>query len=126
MNGDDYEPASYSGRLARRISDGGAPRRGGNFRPLVRRSATRRIDDILQVEPGLLAECLLGALAGGRGVLLASTFDGGALSVTVYDGDDRLRTYCASAEEFTDALCALRGAPTRDNAQNGGHPHKGG
>lgn len=121
MSERDYEPASYQGRLARTLSGGNAPGRGGRFRQLVPRGSTNRLAGILEVDPALFSECILSALAAGRGVLLASTSDGGALNVTLFEGDERSRTYASTPEEFSEALIALRGASeARRSGRRGG------
>jgi hypothetical protein len=57
---------------------------------------------------GIKAEDLLDALGrvvcSGCAVLFSPTSDGGAMSITVYAGDDRSRDYATSAEEFAQAL----------------------
>lgn len=49
-------------------------------------------------------------LSAGCGVILGRTRDGGAVCITVLDGDTRHRTYCANDEELDDALVALKAA----------------
>lgn len=48
------------------------------------------------------------ALASGAGVLLTHTRDGGALAITVLDGPEKLKTYCSSKEQLSEAALALR------------------
>jgi hypothetical protein len=84
--------------------------KGGNidtrpnpFRNVVRHSQTR---------PDLASASDLGPvidkiISAGCGVILASTRDGGAIVLTVLDGDTRHRTYCASDTELEEALDSL-------------------
>ena len=44
----------------------------------------------------------------GHALIIGSTRDGGALCITVLEGDTRHRTYCATTEELGDALARLR------------------
>jgi hypothetical protein len=87
---------------------GATPGRGGSFRPLRDRRQTQpRIPEIVNVEASLWSRSIGLALTAGLGVLLAPTSDQGAISVTVYDGDDRRRSYAGSREELQDALEAI-------------------
>lgn len=84
------------------------PGKGGAFKDLVaRQDREPRIQQVLRGGAQPLGECLVDALAAGMGVLLAPTSDGGALSITVYDGDDRMRTYVTNPDELSEALDAL-------------------
>lgn len=51
-----------------------------------------------------LLDALGRIVCSGCAVLFSPTSDGGAMSITVYAGDDRARDYAASAEEFAAAL----------------------
>lgn len=46
----------------------------------------------------------------GVGLILGTTSDGGALSITLMDGDERLRDYPSSVDDFVELLawCAER------------------
>lgn len=62
--------------------------------------------------PGLSGTMLLAAvldevLANGCAIMLGHTRDGGALCITVLDGEQRHRTYCTSEEELDEAMTAL-------------------
>ena len=46
-------------------------------------------------------------ISAGCGVILAGTRDGGALVITVLDGDTRHRTYCSNDTELEEALDSL-------------------
>lgn len=39
----------------------------------------------------------------GHAVIIGATRDGGALCLTILDGDDRWKTYCANEEEVREA-----------------------
>jgi hypothetical protein len=85
--------------------------RGGTFKSLVdRRESGPRLNSILENSQQLLGDAIHAAIMGGLGVLVAPTSDGGAVSVTVYDGDERLRSYASSADEWTAVLGALTDA----------------
>ena len=85
--------------------------RGASFRPLVDRR--QREDQRLQLS-GPDREGLWTAVALAVDVVLAvlraRTSDGGAVSITLYDGDDRSRTYCSSPDELAAASEAIRDA----------------
>ena len=81
--------------------------RGGNLRVLVDRQRQRRAEAALAIEPAVVGDRVLACLRVGRAVLLSTTSDGGAVSVTLYDGDDRRRSYCSDEAEFAEALAAL-------------------
>lgn len=82
--------------------------RGSSFRPLVdRRPGPSRVEGILGEHLLALSEAIGVLLVSGRGILLAPTSDGGALSVIVYDGTQRRRSYCSNPEEFEAAIDAL-------------------
>jgi hypothetical protein len=75
------------------------------FKPLINeRNGPGRVALLLDGNDSVLGEAVRLVLESGSGVLLSPTRDGGALSVTVYVGDDRLRGYAASPEEFTALL----------------------
>lgn len=76
---------------------------------LVKQSdGTPKTGEILGIPAQELMDTLSVALAAGCGVLISPTSDGGALSVTVYAGDQRHRAYAASAEDFHSILEAVR------------------
>ena len=85
--------------------------RGGSFKSLVdRRGDGPRLNVILEGSQQQLGEAVHAAVMGGLGVLIAATSDGGAISVTVYDGDERFRSYASSADEWKACLGALTDA----------------
>jgi hypothetical protein len=62
--------------------------------------------------PELASEASIGGtidavLRAGCALMLGHTRDGGALVITVLDGDDRHRTYCSNDEELDAAVRAL-------------------
>lgn len=82
--------------------------RGGGFRQLVDRKSTRKAQ--LSVRDGSWtqnAQALGEAVDGGLGVLLARTQDGGAISMTVYQGQNRYRSYAATESELDELFQAL-------------------
>jgi hypothetical protein len=84
------------------------PGRGRSFRPLLEhRQGPTRVATITQGTDTLFERAILSALVAGLGILLAPTSDGGAVSVTVYDGELRLRSYAGSQDEWNDALQAI-------------------
>ena len=88
--------------------------RGGAFRPLVDKPVNgSRLTQALDGNGTLVYEAIGDALVAGYGVLIAPTSDGGAISVTVYDGDERFRTYATNHDEFRDALTALKDKAAR-------------
>jgi len=85
--------------------------RGAQFKSLVdRHDVGPRLSSILSDTSEQTSTAIFAAILGGLGVLLASTSDGGAISVTVYQGDERLRSYASSRDEWMGILEALRDA----------------
>lgn len=88
-----------------------APRpdgRGASFRPLVDRR--KKPKPQLSIRDGSWegnALILSDAIDAGLGVLLARTQDGGAISMTVYQGQSRYRSYASSEEELDELFTAL-------------------
>lgn len=83
--------------------------RGAQFKSLVdRQDSGPRLSTILSDSSEQTAAAIHAAVLGGLGVLIASTSDGGAISVTVYQGDERLRSYASSRDEWMGILEALR------------------
>lgn len=82
--------------------------RGRALRPLLdRRDARAGIGPALESLSQAFGVACVSALQAGCGLLLAVTSDGGALSATIYDGDDRLRSYAGSTEEVEELLQAI-------------------
>lgn len=87
--------------------------RGAGFKPLpgfekhVRSGAT---PDELLTPTG--QDAILFAVRAGLGILVSLTSDGGALSVTVYDGGETFRSYAATPEE-AEALWSAVGTLSR-------------
>ena len=89
-------------------SPGSRPGRGGAFKPLVARPQGRSIYGMLaDTDSGLWVETIGRTLDSGAALLLSPTSDGGAFSVTLLDGDDRSRSYCATSDEVTACLQAV-------------------
>lgn len=77
------------------------PGKGALFRPLRdRRTGGSDHPQLHTSSASVLATIVGSALSAGLGILIAYTSDGGALSITTYDGDDRDRTYCSNPEEL--------------------------
>lgn len=75
------------------------------FKQLRDRSdTTPRIGQIMGIKGDELLDALGRVVCSGCAVLFSPTSDGGAMSITVYYGDDRARDYVSSAEEFAAAL----------------------
>jgi hypothetical protein len=75
------------------------------FKPLRDRAdAEPRVGQIMGIDPKVLHHALGVVLSSGCAILLSPTGDGGALSITVYHGDDRSRDYVASADELVQSL----------------------
>lgn len=75
------------------------------FKPLRDRAdTTPRIGQILGIDAEELLKALGVVVCSGCAILFSPTSDGGAMSVTVYYGDERARDYAASAEELAHVL----------------------
>lgn len=89
------------------------PGRGAGLRPLVnRRASDRGVARFKDCDSRLWLEAINGCLEFGLGLLISRTSDGGAVSVTVYEGNDRSRSYAATAEELAEVLAAVRDRAT--------------
>ena len=88
-----------------RIWPGTPPSRAMAFKPLLdERTRPTRLAELLHGTDSVLGETVRLALESGCGLLLSPTRDGGAISVTLYVGDDRFRGYAASPEELAALL----------------------
>lgn len=56
------------------------------------------------LKPGRLESAILGVLGNGHGIMFGVTRDGGAVSVTIYAGEDKQRKYCSDSIELDDLL----------------------
>jgi len=54
-----------------------------------------------------LGKALQVLIRAGCAVILGGTRDGGAMVVTILDGDQRHRTYCSTSEELEDAFSRI-------------------
>lgn len=70
--------------------------------------AEPRTGEILGTDTAALHAAMAVACAAGCGLLISPTSDGGALSVTLYAGDQRHRGYASSSMEFQSLLQAVR------------------
>lgn len=78
-------------------------------KPLLNRGdAEPRVGKILGIGAQELMDAIAVVCSSGCAVLFSPTSDGGALSVTVYHGDERDKDYASSAEEFASLLLAVR------------------
>jgi hypothetical protein len=79
------------------------------FKPLRDRAdTTPRVGRIVGIDAKDLMDALGVVLCSGCAILFSPTSDGGAVSITVYYGDERGRDYATSAEEFAEALSLAR------------------
>lgn len=86
-----------------------APMGRRRFKPLRDRTEdTPRVGKILGINPQELMDALGVVLCSGCAILFSPTADGGAVSITVYYGDERGRDYVTSAEELAQALSLAR------------------
>jgi len=75
------------------------------FKPMRDRTdVAPRVGEIVGIDPQVLIQALGQIVCSGCAVLFSPTSDGGAISITVYHGDERSRDYAASAEEFAQSL----------------------
>lgn len=81
---------------------------GASLRPLRDRGErTGRVVGLLNDREARLGSCLCHVVGAGCALLVGATSDLGALSVTLYDGDQRWREYAATPEEFEEVLLAV-------------------
>jgi len=71
------------------------------------RDVSPRVGEIWSIDASKVHAALGAAFAAGCAVLISPTSDGGALSVTLYAGEQRHRAYCSSSSELQDALDAV-------------------
>ena len=62
---------------------------------------SRRAFNWGQVERADIGQLVQDVCDSGRGLVLGRTSDGGALSITILDGEERIREWPASVEDFT-------------------------
>ena len=89
-------------RLAKELAGaGGMP---GPFRRMQRFDpGGNRTNQIIPEGSTRLGDAIRFAVGAGLGVVIAPTRDGGALSITILDGDSREKGYASDPDEF-DAL----------------------
>lgn len=85
--------------------------KGGNFDTRVNpftgpKAAPRNVADYTEVPS--LGKALQVLIEAGCAIILGGTRDGGAMVVTVLDGETRHRTYCSTSQELSDAFDAIR------------------
>lgn len=82
--------------------------RGGNFKPLVeRRQEQAGSISLTDGDFNQNMSHLAAAIDAGAAVMLSKTSDGGAISITLYKGQDRWRVYAKDAGELAEAFEAL-------------------
>jgi hypothetical protein len=84
--------------------------KGGNFdkRPNPFNNGPRPMGaQISFTDISNIATVLDVTIASGCAIMLGRTRDGGALVLTILDGDDRYRTYCANNTELQNAIDAM-------------------
>lgn len=84
--------------------------RGGMRKLLDRRDARGRARELASSHASVLGELASCVLGSGNAILFGITSDGGALSLTIYYGDERFREYLSSPEElqlFAEALADM-------------------
>lgn len=65
-------------------------------------------DSVRSIDAALLADAIAAAISDGVAVLFAATRDGGAVVITVLDGDKRHKAYASNAGELLQAVTDLR------------------
>lgn len=86
----------------------GRPRADRPHRVFDSNPETPRVLRILEGVAPTLGEVLCDSVSVGLGVLISATSDLGAISVTVYDGDEREKRYATDRAELEALLQALR------------------
>jgi|SRR5687768_17234307 len=82
--------------------------KGGNFDSRKNPFARERTDGFpMPDEVKLFAGAVGMVLKAGCAVIIGTTRDGGALVITILDGDDRHRTYCSNVQELAEACEAM-------------------
>lgn len=84
--------------------------RRGALRPLRdKQLGPTKASSIVGRDTSFLGSVVAEIVATGRGVLLSATSDGGAVSLTLYEGERRWREYSADPDDFVALLEAVRG-----------------
>lgn len=86
----------------RRGSDGAA-----QFEWFKTSNAHAKFCDDWDVKDAVFVEAVLGLLSLGKAVMLGSSRDGGAISVTIYDGDNKSREWVTDSIEFDDLMLVI-------------------
>jgi hypothetical protein len=58
-------------------------------------------------DTAMVAQAIDRVLTSGCAIMLGQTRDGGALVITILEGDNRHRTYCSDEQELDDAVTAM-------------------
>lgn len=82
----------------------------------------QRLDEVTADKASKLGEVVCNLIGAGYGIILAPTRDGGAISITLLDGDDREKGYAGDPEQLDGILEALDDQATarRLSGTNGG------
>ena len=65
------------------------------------------LDALSAVDPSLLSRAIHAAVSDGGAFMVACTRDYGAICLTMMQGNDRAKVYCANAAELAEALTDL-------------------
>lgn len=76
-------------------------------RILGQQSGPNRLDDITKGKAARIGDIVCDVIGSGLGVILAPTRDGGAVSITLLDGEDREKGYAGDSEQLDGLLDAL-------------------
>lgn len=92
-----------------KLSSREAGGKGGNFQtranPFGERVSKGSAPELASIAMATQAVDI--TLKAGCAVMFGHTRDGGAICITILDGDDRHRTYCSSEEELDQALTRM-------------------
>lgn len=79
---------------------------GGRYGSIGNGSAERN-PPVTDWEPEYLADAVTGVLSAGDAVMFGCTSDGGAVCVTIFDGDQRHKNYFSKPDELNQFFRAL-------------------
>ncbi len=82
-------------------------RAGGKAASPWTRKTNREECDITAVDPAVMGAAVIAVAAAGAALMVSTTRDGGAVSLTLFDNDEKERTYAHSADEINDLLLGL-------------------
>jgi len=77
------------------------------LKPLLNRDdRTPRVTEITDLPDSFWKATVQNVMSSGCGLLISPTSDGGAISVTLYYGDDRAKDYASTSTELEAVLAA--------------------